>query len=301
MSELEQDPRGRKLVSLTLYGSNRRHIEPAVTLARAMRFGLGDWRPRFHVCTEGPDRVSQAIINRLVELDAEIVECGPNVARRAIFWRYWPLADPTVEAVFVCDTCRVFGQYVIGVAEAWLASGRDFMVLEARRAGAMIGEQMARGGRLPIKPYRADAGFFGARAIFPDIKATIESWLAGRSRLHRFDDNDFVTACIVPANDARIFHVDLAGSDLEQGRGRPRPCGDLEIASERRRRLEMFAGFRAGRCCHVELGGLMPCRHWIKGQGVAQNYCTGGDGEKLYLNDAWRDPRKHCPLDPPQW
>ena len=182
----------RKIMSFSLYGSGS-HGDAAIRAADVL-YRRRAWRGRFHVADDVPDDVVTALIER----DAEVVECGRNRARRAIYWRYRPMSDPDVSHTIALDVDRDLTPEIFDAAMIWISRGTATLNLGAV-AEPIMAAALKR-SHYRVHECRHDAGAVGVvGGRIPDVDALVEAFLAGRSAIGRFDDQAFVNDVLIPA------------------------------------------------------------------------------------------------------
>jgi hypothetical protein len=114
------------LIAYSLWGDSPKYTVGAVKNAILARQYYPGWTCRFYVDTRVPDEV-------LIELDGfentEIVEMGVESDWRALFWRFQPVAEESVEVLLSRDTDSRFSAREKAAVDEWLGSDKDFHIM----------------------------------------------------------------------------------------------------------------------------------------------------------------------------
>ncbi|KAF8056733.1 hypothetical protein HT031_006231 [Scenedesmus sp. PABB004] len=119
----EREGRGRKLISMALYGDNPRYTAGVVENALFVRRDWGNWTLRVYA-GEG---VPEATLAALRVLGAELVRVTSNQRGIAgMFWRFYALEDASATRVIVRDADARLTPRDRAAVDEWVASGRLF-------------------------------------------------------------------------------------------------------------------------------------------------------------------------------
>src|SRR5262245_16982622 len=114
------------LISFSLWGVERKYVVGAVRNAELAPVIYPGWRCRFYCAASVPAEI-------LTTLDSmshvELVRMPEPGDWRAMFWRFYPAAEPAVAVMLSRDTDSRLNRRERTAVEEWLASDRDFHVM----------------------------------------------------------------------------------------------------------------------------------------------------------------------------
>jgi len=148
--------RDRNIISFSLFGDNPKYTFNAIINAKFAKSIYPYWRCRFYC----DDLVPLEIINRLEELDAEIIlqksikEDKPQM----LLWRFLVMSDISIDRYLVRDCDSVINIKESLAVDDWIKSGKRFHIMRDFYTHTDL----------------ILAGMFGGTTdIFPDIKSMI--------------------------------------------------------------------------------------------------------------------------------
>ena len=116
----------RNLIAFSLYGASQAYWDGAVRNAMAAQFIYPEWRCRFYVDENAPDRV----IQRLLHEGAKVRRVGGLPAGRfGTFWRFLVADDEGIDRYLVRDSDACLNPRERAAVDAWLTSDRHFHVM----------------------------------------------------------------------------------------------------------------------------------------------------------------------------
>lgn len=126
--------RSLKVISMSLYGSNRRYTMGAVRNAQLAPVIFPGWTLRFYASASDGRRTPESIVKRLVELGAEVIIDGGSWSRLApMLWRFAVVEDPGVDLFIVRDADSRLTPRDAAVVGDWLAQDPDKSVFHCIR------------------------------------------------------------------------------------------------------------------------------------------------------------------------
>lgn len=126
--EMERQGKGRKIIAMSVFGSNPRYVDGAILNAVLAK---RDWHAHGWVLRiyygEG---VPQDAINTLLSLGVEMVEIKTaQNARASTYWRFFALEDRTATRIISRDADAQLSQRDLAAVNEWVESGHFFHTL----------------------------------------------------------------------------------------------------------------------------------------------------------------------------
>jgi hypothetical protein len=150
-----------RVISFSLWGTDPKYTVGALRNAELAPTIYAGWRCRFHCATSVP----REVIERLQEMaHVEVVAMPEPGDWRAVFWRFYPAADPAVTVMLSRDTDSRLTARERAAVEEWLASDKDFHVVRdhPEHTATILG------------------GMWGVRnGLLRDIRALIDAYPGG--------------------------------------------------------------------------------------------------------------------------
>jgi len=114
-----------RLVSFSLYGSDKKYIEGALINAEFISNNMTDWTPVFYL---GPD-IDSSISRKLISLGAIVRQFQDNWHPNGMFWRFNVFCDFHPDYAIIRDTDSRITDREIEAIDEWVASGKMFHIL----------------------------------------------------------------------------------------------------------------------------------------------------------------------------
>ena len=134
----------KKLISFSLWGNNPKYCIGAVRNAELAKEIYPEWKCRFYISKF----VDQKIIDKLLELNSELVLKDELGDWTGMFWRFEAGADQEYEAVIFRDTDSRLNLREKLAVDDWLKSDKTFHIMRDHPAHAFP----ILGGMWGIKP-----------------------------------------------------------------------------------------------------------------------------------------------------
>jgi len=115
----------KSIISFCIYGSNPKYAKAAIESAKLQPEIYPGWQCRFYV----DNSVPQDVIQKLVDLDCEVVVKPKTKGHLGMFWRFEPLKDETIERFIVRDTDSRLNVREAAAVQEWIESGKEFHVM----------------------------------------------------------------------------------------------------------------------------------------------------------------------------
>lgn len=120
--EIVLKPKGKNLISFSLYGDNPIYLEGAVLNSELAKSIYPDWICRFYV-----DRsVPSSALDRLAQNGAEIITIEQNNLMPKTMWRFLAADDPNVNYIIFRDADSVISHQEAKLVQEWIVSGQHF-------------------------------------------------------------------------------------------------------------------------------------------------------------------------------
>jgi hypothetical protein len=105
-----------RLISMSMYGSDKKYIQGAIENARLAPEIYPGWKLRIY-------HDGQHDVRDLEALGCECVDMGPSLEHSGMIWRFLPAWEPDIDRVICRDTdSRLCRREAVAVAE-WIESG----------------------------------------------------------------------------------------------------------------------------------------------------------------------------------
>lgn len=191
----------KKVVSISLYGSDPRYTTGAVRNAELVSTVFPGWTLRcYHDNT-----VPQEIMDKLRDLGVELVERDPELP--GMFWRFQVASDPTVDRYIVRDSDSRLTAREKAAVDEWVASGKAWHVMRDHPSHSN---------------YAMSGGLWGAtHAAIPDMVDRLKAAEGYRTGGY-MEDMNFLNKHIWPIAKEDVFAHD-AFSCTKWGGGHPFP------------------------------------------------------------------------------
>lgn len=149
----------KHLISYSLYGNQARYTVGAIKNAAIATRIAPDYTLRFYVGESVPDWVVSTL--RLFP-NVQIVQMTGNEDARAMFWRFYALADLDFDYVLVRDCDARLNERELAMHKEFVNSGKDFHIIKDHPTG---------------HNYLISGGLFAAKKIcLHDIHKLIQAW-----------------------------------------------------------------------------------------------------------------------------
>lgn len=147
----------KRLISFVLWGSDPKYTQGAIRNAELARDLYPGWTPRFYVASSVPS----AIIDKLLELNAEVLAVDHPGNWTSMFWRFAPAAEADVAAMISrdCDSRLSMREKV--AVDAWMQSDKGFHIMRDH----------------PFHKYPIMGGMWGVKAgVLSNLDALLEKF-----------------------------------------------------------------------------------------------------------------------------
>ncbi len=115
--------RSHNLIAFSLFGANVKYCEAAVLNARAQPLCYPHWTCRFYI----DDSVPPDVVQRLRELDCEVLHIDANLARwPGPMWRFAAYDSPGLQRVIFRDADSVISEREARAVQQWIDSPQRF-------------------------------------------------------------------------------------------------------------------------------------------------------------------------------
>lgn len=149
----------KHLISYSLYGDKLRYCVGAIKNAVIAKQIAPDFTLRFYVGESVPDWVLSTL--KLFD-NVEIVPMIGNEDSRAMFWRFYALADLNYDYILVRDCDARLNKRELAMHQEFIESGKDFHIIKDHPTG---------------HNYLISGGLFAAKkVVLHDIHKLIQSW-----------------------------------------------------------------------------------------------------------------------------
>jgi hypothetical protein len=148
----------KKIISISLWGNDKRHIDPLLKNVEMLPLLLSEWSFRVYYDLSIPSTIFAEL-----STSCEMIECKDNIEFSGLFWRYAPFWDDTVERFFVTDSEIPVTERFAGLLLMWEKTDYKFYLqrLIESDCGTVI-----RGGRMGAVPN-----------CIPGIKDTMDEFI----------------------------------------------------------------------------------------------------------------------------
>jgi len=180
--------REKRLISFSLFGEKSLYLVGALSNLELSRKVYPGWTCRFYVSQEIP----QALVQRLKEEGAEVVQMHRRHYWDGAFWRFLAVEDRSAELVIVRDVDARLNMRERHAVDEWIASGKKFHIMRDH----------------PLHNGEIMGGMWGCRReVLPDISRMIVRW----RQFDRYQsDQSFLVVNVYPLiKDEAMVHSDL--------------------------------------------------------------------------------------------
>lgn len=115
----------KRIISFSVYGDNPKYTNAALKNLDLQPEIYPDWICRFYV----DDKVPAEIISEMESKGAEVIRKGKAKGHLAMFWRFEPLKDETIERFIVRDSDSRLNPREASAVQEWVESGKEFHIM----------------------------------------------------------------------------------------------------------------------------------------------------------------------------
>lgn len=174
-----------KIISMSLYGTDRLYQSGAIANARLARVIYPGWSLRIYCDADIPKPVQVA----LMELGVDLRLLANPGGTYPMFWRFWPAREKNLDALIVRDADSRLNVREKAAVDEWLSEGKAFHVMRDHPHHAqwpMLG------------------GMWGVRGgVLPNMVKEIDSWHQWWNKL---DDMKFLDKRVWPLARENMTH-----------------------------------------------------------------------------------------------
>jgi hypothetical protein len=265
---------GRKVVSLSLWGSREEYVRGAIEVVRQLPEIYPEWEAWVFISHDVPG----AVADELGAMGACVHKMGRAQLYAGGFWRFLAAADPSVALMISRDADSRLTMREAAAVEEWISSGASFHIMRDHP-----------GHLTPVM-----AGMWGCRCDrLRDIESLINGW---RNQWKYGSDQHFLAKVIYPRMKGDLLvHSEVVAFTGEEPRPFPTPRVGLE-----------FVG-RAERGSEIQISQEEGLAAWLRGgcRTVVLPLPSSARGRlrrlQIICRGAWDDLLRLFRLKPDYW
>jgi hypothetical protein len=114
-----------KIISFSIYGKNPKYGIGALENAKLSKIIYPEWKARFYIA----DDVSKDLVNKIMDLNCEVIIKPRMEGHLNMFDRFEPLKDLAIERFIVRDSDSRLSIKEAAAVKEWIESGKEFHIM----------------------------------------------------------------------------------------------------------------------------------------------------------------------------